>query len=83
MSAARQAAFDLGHDAIGPEHIVVALIEEEGAAGQALVAAGATRDRVRREIAAVSRRWTGSSRSGGFPSAWCHMKMKPLVSLTG
>ena len=67
LESAVQAAHALGHDAIGTEHVLLALIDEGGAAGKALVAAGAASDSVRREIERVSRRETGGPGTGPLP----------------
>lgn len=53
---AQEEARDLGHDHIGTEHVVLAMLDHgQGAAAEALSACGATADDVRRRVLAATR----------------------------
>jgi hypothetical protein len=49
---ARAAAWDLGHDYVGTEHLLIALDRAEGVAGEVLTGAGLTPDLVRERVVA-------------------------------
>ena len=62
LDGAREAALRLGHDAVGAEHVVLALLDEPGV-GAGLSGLGIPLDRARERLEAAGRR--GRPKSGG------------------
>lgn len=63
---AQEDARDMRHWFIKPEHLLVSVTRDEGVAGQALAAFGATTERVRSETLTL-RGWGGEPASGHLP----------------
>jgi ATP-dependent Clp protease ATP-binding subunit ClpA len=66
---AYRAATDLGHQCIGSEHLLLALVGTESASGQALRACGLSRESVLDEISRLPDGYHERRRSGDMPSA--------------
>ena len=69
VRAAYRAAADLGHNRIASEHLLLALLDDESASGQALRACGLSRDFVLDEILRLPDGYQERMRSGVMPAA--------------
>ena len=61
---AYEAAWSLGHDWLGPEHLLLALVASPSICGDALRASGIEYEQLRRDIDALPARYHGSRRAG-------------------
>jgi ATP-dependent Clp protease ATP-binding subunit ClpA len=73
VAGALEAAVDLGHDFLGCEHLVLALVDQPGTAGELLHERGVTADGIRRAIPAAL-----SAAALGFANA--RQQMAPSIT---
>lgn len=66
IRAARDAAAELGHRAVGTEHLLLAIAASEGAAGDVLRETGVTREKLHAAVVTLRRRGTSSIAATGF-----------------
>lgn len=67
---ASEAAWLLGHDWLGPEHLFLALVASPSVAGDALRACGLDYEQLRHEIDALPPRYHGDRRVGSDSDRW-------------